>query len=61
MAQITRHTPYGLTDPFEATDPLDNLFRGFFRPVQVDKERPQIRLDVTEGEKITLFTPRSRA
>ena len=40
MANITRH------DPFEMTDPLDALFRGFFRPVQMDREVPQIRMDV---------------
>jgi HSP20 family protein len=45
MANITRR------DPFEMTDPLDNLFRGFFRPVQLDKEMPQIRMDVKEDEK----------
>lgn len=45
MANITRF------DPFEMTDPLDNLFRGFFRPVQLDKDMPQIRMDVKEDEK----------
>ena len=45
MANITRY------DPFEMTDPLDNLFRGFFRPVQMDKDMPQIRMDVKEDEK----------
>ena len=45
MAQITRY------DPFAMTDPLDNVFRGFFRPVQMDKDMPQIRMDVKEDEK----------
>jgi len=45
MANISRY------DPFESTDPLDNLFRGFFRPVQMDKDMPQIRMDVKEDEK----------
>ena len=46
MANITRY------DPFEmSVDPFDNLFRGFFRPVQVDKDMPQIRMDVKEDEK----------
>ncbi len=45
MVNITRY------DPFEMTDPLDTLFRGFFRPVQMDKEMPQIRMDVKEDEK----------
>jgi HSP20 family protein len=36
-------------DPFE-TDSLDNLFRGFFRPVKLDRDMPQIRMDVKEDE-----------
>ena len=51
MANITRHTPFGMSDPFETSDPFDNLFRGFFRPVQMDKSAPQIRMDVKEDEK----------
>lgn len=51
MANITRHSPFSLSDPFETTDPFDNLFRGFFRPVQMDKSAPQIRMDVKEDEK----------
>lgn len=43
MAHITRY------DPFE-TDALDNLFRGFFRPVKMDRDMPQIRMDVKEDE-----------
>jgi len=37
-------------DPFE-TDSLDNLFRGFFRPVKMDRELPQIRMDVKEDDQ----------
>ncbi|HEY9097691.1 MAG TPA: Hsp20/alpha crystallin family protein [Thiobacillus sp.] len=48
MTSITRHTPFGVADPFGVTDPLDHLFRGFFRPVEVDKRAPQIRMDVKE-------------
>lgn len=48
MANISRHNPFGVTDPFATSDPLDNLFRGFFRPVQMDKDMPQIRMDVKE-------------
>ena len=44
MANIRRY------DPFE-TDALDTLFRGLFRPVQMDKALPQIRMDVREDEK----------
>lgn len=48
MANITRHTPFGVADPFEAADPLDQLFRGFFRPVETAKRTPQLRMDVKE-------------
>lgn len=44
MANMSRY------EPFEINDPLDNLFRGFFRPVQMDKDMPQIRMDVKEDE-----------
>ena len=44
MAHITRY------DPLE-TDALDNLFRGFFRPVKMDRDMPRIRMDVKENEK----------
>jgi HSP20 family protein len=44
MPNMTRY------DPFE-TDSLDNLFRGFFRPVRMDRDAPQIRMDVREDEK----------
>ncbi|MHB0972742.1 MAG: Hsp20/alpha crystallin family protein [Thiobacillus sp.] len=44
MAHITRY------DPFEMTDSFDNLFRGFFRPVRLDKALPRIRMDVKEDE-----------
>lgn len=41
-------------DPLAMTDPLDALFRGFFRPVRMDTrmdtELPQIRMDVKENE-----------
>ena len=45
MPTIARH------NPFETADPLDTLFRGFFRPVQMDREMPQIRMDVKEDGK----------
>lgn len=43
MSNMTRY------DPFE-TDSLDNLFRGFFRPVKLGRDMPQIRMDVKEDE-----------
>ncbi|MCA1925695.1 MAG: Hsp20/alpha crystallin family protein [Thiobacillus sp.] len=45
MSRITRY------DPFEGTDALDTLFRGFLRPVQMDRDMPQIRMDVKEDDK----------
>ena len=51
MANLSRHTAYGMRDPFETADPLDTLFRGFFRPVQADKAQPQLRMDVTESSE----------
>lgn len=47
MANITRHEPFELT-----VDPFDDLFRGFFRPVRMDREAmPQIKMDVKEDER----------
>lgn len=51
MASITRHTPFSVTEPFDMADPLNDLFRGFFRPVQPGRDVPQIRMDVKEDEK----------
>lgn len=45
MANVVRH------DPFETADPIDTLFRGFFRPVSMEKALPQVRMDVKEDEK----------
>jgi len=46
MANLTRY------DPFETgIEPFDDLFRGFFRPVRMDRELPQFKMDVKENEK----------
>ncbi len=46
MANLTRF------DPFETSvDPFDDLFRGFFRPVRMDRELPQFKMDVKETDK----------
>lgn len=45
MAHVVHH------DSFEAADPIDTLFRGFFRPVSMEKALPQVRMDVKEDEK----------
>ena len=36
---------------FQVADPIDTLFRGFFQPVQVNRDAPQVRMDVREDEK----------
>jgi HSP20 family protein len=46
MANLTRY------DPFDtAVEPFDDLFRGFFRPVRLDRELPQFKMDVKEDDK----------
>jgi len=46
MANMTRY------DPFETSlEPFDDLFRGFFRPVRMDRELPQFKMDVKEDDK----------
>ena len=46
MANLTRF------DPFETSiEPFDDLFRGFFRPVRLDRELPQFKMDVKENDK----------
>jgi HSP20 family protein len=46
MANITRYDPFEL-----GVEPFDDLFRGFFRPVRLDRETvPQIKMDVKEDE-----------
>jgi HSP20 family protein len=46
MANLTRY------DPFEtALEPFDDLFRGFFRPVRMERELPQFKMDVKENDK----------
>ena len=46
MANLTRYEPYEL-----GLEPFDDLFRGFFRPVRLEKELPQIKVDVKEDNK----------
>jgi len=48
MANITRYDPFDL-----AFEPLDDIFRGFFRPVRFEgmPQAMQIKLDVMENEK----------
>lgn len=46
MANLTRY------DPFETgLEPFDDLFRGFFRPVRMERELPQFKMDVKENDK----------
>lgn len=48
MANIKRYDPFDLS--FE---PLDDIFRGFFRPVRFEglSQQMQIKLDISENEK----------
>ena len=45
MANITRYDPFDL-----GFEPFDNLFRGFLRPVRLEQDVPQIKMDVKEEE-----------
>lgn len=48
MANLTRFDPFQIS----GADPLDDVFRGFFRPVRLEgKQEPQIRMDVREDSK----------
>ncbi len=48
MANVTRFDPFQIS----GSDPFDEVFRGFFRPVKMEgKQEPQIRMDVREDEK----------
>jgi HSP20 family protein len=46
MANLTRYEPYEL-----GLEPFDDLFRGFFRPVRLEKDLPQFKVDVKEDDK----------
>lgn len=48
MANISRYDPFDL-----ATEPFDDLFRGFFRPVRFEgqPQQMQIKVDVKENDK----------
>ena len=45
MANVTRYDPFDI-----GFEPFDNLFRGFLRPVRLEQEVPQIKMDVKEEE-----------
>ena len=48
MAHVTRFDPFQIS----ATDPFDDVFRGFFRPVRTEgNAQIQLKMDVTEDEK----------
>jgi HSP20 family protein len=46
MANLTRYEPFDL-----GLEPFDDLFRGFFRPVRLEKDLPQFKVDVKEDDK----------
>lgn len=45
MANITPYDPFDL-----GFEPFDNLFRGFLRPVRLEQDIPQFKMDVKEEE-----------
>jgi HSP20 family protein len=48
MANVTRFDPFQIS----GLDPLDDVFRGFFRPVRMEgKPEVQIKMDVKEDDK----------
>ncbi|TSA51100.1 MAG: Hsp20/alpha crystallin family protein [Nitrosomonadales bacterium] len=48
MANVTRFDPFQIS----GIDPLDDVFRGFFRPVRMEgKPEVQIKMDVKEDDK----------
>ena len=46
MANLTRYDPFEL-----GVEPFDDLFRGFFRPVRLERDLPQFKVDVKEDDK----------
>lgn len=46
MANITRFDPFDISN----TDPFDEVFKGFFRPMRMDSQL-QIKMDVKEDDK----------
>lgn len=48
MANITRIDPFSINN----LDPFEDVFKGFFRPVSMEKAvQPQIKMDVEETDK----------
>lgn len=48
MANITRIDPFSMS----GIDSFDDVFRGFFRPVNLEKNSPaQLKIDVSEDEQ----------
>ena len=52
MANVTRFDPFQLAGTFGGSDPFDDVFKGFFRPVRAEGQQPvQIKMDVKEDDK----------
>ena len=48
MANLTRIDPFSVS----GFDPFDDVFKGFFRPVNLDNvAQPQLKMDVQEDER----------
>ena len=52
MANVTRFDPFQLAGTFGGSDPFDDVFKGFFRPVRAEGQQPvQFKMDVKEDER----------
>lgn len=51
MANLSRFDPFRITS-LRASDPFDEVFRGFFRPVRLEETQPvQLKIDVREDDR----------
>ncbi|MEO8419457.1 MAG: hypothetical protein ABI475_12105 [Methylophilaceae bacterium] len=50
MANLTRFDPFRITNRLISLDPIEDVFKGFFRPVRLMDDEPlvQLRMDVKE-------------
>jgi HSP20 family protein len=52
MANLTRFDPFRITNRLTSLDPIEDVFRGFFRPVHMEDEPlMQLRMDVKEDDR----------
>lgn len=53
MANLTRFDPFRITNRLTSLDPIEDVFKGFFRPVRLMDDEPlvQLRMDVKEDDR----------